>query len=69
MSPRFGAGTLAEYAGVRWHVERALGAEAISLRSDTGAEVSAEPLTIRLPEVTVPVGPSLPPSARVWRHR
>jgi hypothetical protein len=58
MSPRFAAGTLVEYAGARWHVERALGAEAILLRSDTGAEVSADPLKIRLPEITEPIGPS-----------
>ena len=58
MSPRFAAGTLVEYAGAHWHVERALGAEAILLRSDTGAEVSADPLKIRLPEITEPIGPS-----------
>ena len=61
MSPRFAAGTLVEYAGARWHVERALGAEAILLRSDTGAEVSADPLKIRLPEIMEPIGPLLPP--------
>jgi hypothetical protein len=61
MSPRFAAGTLVEYAGARWQVECALGAEAILLRSDTGAEVSADPLKIRLPEITEPIGPLLPP--------
>jgi hypothetical protein len=42
-------------------VERALGAEAILLRPDTGAEVSADPLKIRLPEIMEPIGPLLPP--------
>lgn len=60
MSPQFGVGTLVDYAGARWRVQRALGVEAVLLRSDTGMEVSADPLQIRLPEISVATGPSLP---------
>ena len=47
---RFAAGTLVEYGGARWRVQRALGVEAVLLRSDTGEEVSADPLKVRLAE-------------------
>lgn len=60
MSPRFGLGTVVEYAGARWRVQRALGVEAVLLRSDAGEEVSADPLKIRVPEASVPIGTSLP---------
>ena len=39
-------GSEVSYAGARWWVERVLGAEAVLLRSDTGEEVSADPLRI-----------------------
>ena len=42
----FSIGTEVMYAGGRWRVERVLGAEAVLLRSDTGEEVSADPLRI-----------------------
>src|SRR5271157_5577283 len=58
MSPQFAIGTLVEYAGIRWRVQRALGVEAVLLRSDTGEEVSADPLKIRLPEVSAPIRPA-----------
>jgi putative transposase len=54
MSPQFAIGTLVEYAGIRWRVQRALGVEAVLLRSDAGEEVSADPLKLRLPEVSAP---------------
>jgi putative transposase len=57
---RFGRGTVVEYAGTCWRVQRALGVEAILLRSDAGEEVSADPLKVRLPEVQVPTGASPP---------
>ena len=44
----FSIGTEVSYAGGRWRVERVLGAEAVLLRSDTGEEVSADPLRIAL---------------------
>ena len=50
MSAQFATGTLVEYAGIRWRVQRVLGVEAVLLRSDAGEEVSADPLKIRLPE-------------------
>src|SRR5271157_4046619 len=59
MSAQFGIGTLVDYAGARWRVQRALGVEAVLLRSDSGEEVSADPLKIRLPEVSVATGHSL----------
>ncbi len=42
MWSQFGAGTLVEYAGSQWRVRRALGVEAVLLRSDTGEEVAAD---------------------------
>src|SRR4051794_34605401 len=48
MSPQFGVGTLVNYAGARWRVQRAPVVEAVLLRSDTRMEVSADPLKIRL---------------------
>jgi hypothetical protein len=60
MSPQFSTGTLVEYAGIRWRVQRALGVEAVLLRSDAGEEVSADPLKLRLPDVSAPVRPARP---------
>ena len=60
MPPQFGVGTLVDYAGARWRVQRALGVEAVLLRSDTGEEVSADPLKIQLPEISMMTGPSQP---------
>jgi hypothetical protein len=60
MAPQFGGGTLVEYAGARWRVQRALDVEAVLFRSDTGMEVAADPLQIRLPEISVTAGPLLP---------
>jgi hypothetical protein len=45
----FSIATEVMYAGGRWRVERVLGAEAVLLCSDTGKEVSADPLRIALP--------------------
>jgi len=58
MSPRFGSGIVVEYAGARWRVQRALGVDAVLLRSEAGEEVSADPLQIRVPEATAPTGAS-----------
>jgi putative transposase len=58
MSPQFAIGTLVEYAGIRWRVQRALGVEAVLLRSDAGEEVSADPLKLRLREVSAPDRPA-----------
>ncbi len=61
MSSRFVRGSVVEYAGVRWRVQRALGVEAVLLRSEAGEEVSADPLKIRLPdEATTPSDASSP---------
>jgi putative transposase len=60
MSAQFGIGTVVDYAGSRWRVERALGVEAVLLRSDTGVEVSADPLKIQRPEIAMMAGPSQP---------
>ena len=60
MPPQFGVGTLVDYAGARWRVQRALGVEAVLLRSDTGEGVSADPLKIQLPEISMMTGPSQP---------
>ena len=46
MSPQFPTGTLVEYANTRWRVQRALGVEAVLLRSDSGAELSVDPLAL-----------------------
>src|SRR4051812_32230217 len=59
MLTRFGTGTPVDYAGARWRVQRALGVEAVLLRSDSGEEVSADPLKISLAEVSVAIGPPL----------
>jgi hypothetical protein len=40
-----------EYAGACWRVQRALGVEAVLLRSEAGEEVSADPLKVRLGSV------------------
>ena len=47
---------MVEYAGARWRVQRALGVDAVLLRSEAGEEVSADPLQIRLTEATSPTG-------------
>jgi hypothetical protein len=49
-----------EFAGARWRFQRALGVEAILLRSEAGDEVSADPLQIRLPGTTASTGASPP---------
>jgi hypothetical protein len=59
MSVRFATGTLVDYAGARWRVQRALGVEAVLLRSEFGEEVSADPLKIDLAEVSIAIGPPL----------
>lgn len=51
MTSRLRIGNLVEYAGSPWRVLRVLGLEAVLLRPDTGAEVSADPLAIRFPEI------------------
>ena len=51
---------MVEYAGARWRVQRALGVDAVLLRSEAGDEISADPLLIRLPEATTPTGASPP---------
>jgi len=50
MGQPFCIGTEVTYAGERWRVERVLGADAVLLRSETGEEVSADPLRIALPD-------------------
>jgi hypothetical protein len=47
-------GSLVEYPGSRWRVQRVLGVEAVLLRSDAGDEVSVDPLKVQLPEAKVP---------------
>ena len=54
MSSQFAIGTLVEYVGIRWRVQRVLSVEAVLLRSDAGEEVSADPLKLRLREVSAP---------------
>jgi putative transposase len=49
MERRFSIGTEVTYAGAHWRVERILGADAVLLRSETGDEVSADPLRMALP--------------------
>ena len=61
MSRQFGTGTLVEYAGTRWRVQRACDVEAVLLRSDAGEEVLADPLKIKLAEISPLSRPSLPP--------
>jgi len=56
----FATGTLVEYAGSRWRVQRVLGVEAVLLRSDAGDEVSADPLKLRLSEASLPARPARP---------
>jgi putative transposase len=58
VSSRIRTGNLVEYAGSPWRVLRVLGVEAVLVRSDTGAEVSVDPLAIRFPEAC-PALPSL----------
>ena len=59
MSSRIRTGNLVTYAGSPWQVLRVLGTEAVLLRSDTGAEVSVDPLTIRFPDACPATLPSL----------
>jgi putative transposase len=66
MSARFATGTLVDYAGARWRVQRALGVEAVLLRSESGEEVSADPLKISLTEVSVAIGPPLRSRDEAW---
>jgi len=47
MLSQFGAGTLVEYAGSQWRVQRALGVETVLLRALSGEEVAADPLKLR----------------------
>jgi putative transposase len=49
---------LVEYAGARWRVLRVMGAESVLLRADTGEEVSADPVKIRLADSRTRTGPS-----------
>ena len=60
MSSRIRTGNLVNYAGSPWRVLRVLGVDAILLRSDTGAEVSVDPLAIRFPEVRLAPPPARP---------
>jgi len=48
MSSRFRAGASVAYAGRRWRVRQVLDTEAVLLSSDSGQEVAADPLRIRL---------------------
>ncbi len=61
MASQFGAGTLVEYAGARWRVQRVLGVETVLLRSDTGEEVAADPLKVQLPEALTATEPQKVP--------
>ena len=38
MALQFATGSLVEYAGARWRVQRVLGVEAVLLRSDAGED-------------------------------
>ena len=58
MPPPFSPGILVEYAGARWRVLRVMGAESVLLRADTGEEVSADPVKIRLADSRTRTGPS-----------
>jgi putative transposase len=58
VSSRIRTGNLVNYAGALWQVLRVLGVEAVLLKSNTGAEVSVNPLVIRSPEIC-PAPPSL----------
>jgi hypothetical protein len=49
MERRFSIGTEVTYAEAYWRVERILGVDAVLLRSETGDDVSADPLRIALP--------------------
>jgi hypothetical protein len=59
MAPQFATGTLVEYAGLRWCVQRALGVEAVLLHSDAGEEALSDPLKTRLAEDSAPIRPML----------
>jgi putative transposase len=59
VSSRIRTGNLVSYAGSPSQVLRVLGAEAVLLRSDTGAEVSVDPLAIRFPDACPAALPSL----------
>ena len=69
VSSRIRAGNLVSYAGSPWRVLRVLGAEAVLLRSDTGAEVSVDPLAIRFPDACPAALPSLPVTDDPGRSR
>src|SRR5438046_2968492 len=60
MPPSFSPGIAVEYARARWRVLRVLGAESVLLGSDTGEEVAADPLKIRLPDGRSPTTPRHP---------
>jgi len=47
--PQLRRGMLVEHAGSQWRISRILGAEAVLLCSESGAEVSVDPLKLRLP--------------------
>src|SRR5271165_5424264 len=49
MSAPFRTGISVVYAGARWHVLHVPDAETVLLRSDTGQELAADPMRIRLP--------------------
>jgi putative transposase len=66
MSARFATGTLVDYAGARWWVQRALGVEAVLLRSESGEEVSADPLKISLVGVSGVIRPPLRSRDEAW---
>src|SRR5271166_4632091 len=50
MSAPFRTGISVVYAGARWQVLHVLDAETVLLRSDTGQELAADPMRIRLPD-------------------
>src|SRR5271165_2936304 len=50
MSAPFRTGISVIYAGARWQVLHVLDAETVPLRSDTGQELAADPVRIRLPD-------------------
>lgn len=61
MTSRLGAGTLVEYAGTQWRVQRVLGVEAVLLRSEAGEEVAADPLKVQPLDGLTPLKPPQPP--------
>ena len=58
MPTSFSPGISVEYAGARWRVLRVVSAEAVLLASETGDEVSADPLKIQLPDCPLPTARS-----------